>query len=210
MITLYTWKTPNGRKPAIMLEEIGLPYRVEPVDLSANAQFEPGFLAISPNNKIPALVDDDAPGRQALFESGAILIYLAEKTGRLLASSGAARWAALEWLQWQIGGLGPMFGQLSFFAVRSEEKAPLAIDRFTDEGKRLLHVLDTRLAKSPYLAGQDYSIADVATYPWIIAARANLASILGQTFAEAHAITDWLSRVGERPAVRKGMKVLEA
>ena len=155
MITLHTWKTPNGRKPAIMLEEVGLPYEVRAVDLSADAQFDPAFLALSPNNKIPALVDDDSDGgRQTLFESGAILTYLARKTGRLHPDEGTAHWSMLEWLHWASGGLGPMLGQLNFFAVRSKEKAPLAVERFTAEGNRLLGVLERRLAEAPYVAGE--------------------------------------------------------
>lgn len=210
MIVLHTWKTPNGRKPAIMLEEVGLPYRVVPVDLSKNAQFEPRFLALSPNNKIPAIVDEDADGGpQTLFESGAILTYLAEKSGKLLPASGPARWATLEWLHWQIGGLGPMLGQLGFYAVRSEEKAPLPIRRFTEEAQRLIGVLETRLATTPYLGGADYSIADIATYPWMAAAKAMMGAVLGETFAASPAIADWMERVGARPAVQTGMKVLE-
>ena len=154
MITLYTWKTPNGRKPAILLEELGLAYRVRPVDIGADEQFEPDFLALSPNNKIPAIVDHDAlGGAQSVFESGAILTYLAAKEGRLLAPYGPAHVSALEWLYWSIGGLGPMLGQLAFFAFRAEQKAPPAIERFTEEGKRLLGVLEKRLADSPYIGG---------------------------------------------------------
>ena len=163
MIELYTWTTPNGRKASIMLEEVGLPYRVHPINLGKNEQFDPAFLKISPNNKIPAIVDEDAPGGPlAVFESGAILIYLAEKTGRLLAKEGAERYHALEWLNWQMGGIGPMFSQLGFFAVRSTDKAPLAITRFTEEGQRLLTVLDRQLQANVYLAGEDYTIADIA------------------------------------------------
>lgn len=211
MIRFYTWKTPNGRKVAIMLEEIGLPYRVHAVDLSANQQFEPSFLAISPNNKIPAIVDED-PGResQPLFESGAILSYLAEKSGILQPPPGPARWSVHEWLHWSIGGLGPMLGQLNFFAVRSADKAPLAIDRFRTEGKRLLRVLETRLAGRPFIGGADYSIADIASYPWVEEARVAMAEPLGDAFASSPAITDWLARVGERPAVKTGMRILEA
>ncbi len=144
MIELYTWTTPNGRKASIMLEEIGLPYTVRPINLGKNEQFDPAFLKISPNNKIPAIVDEEAPGGPlAVFESGAILIYLAEKTGRLLAKQGAERYKALEWLNWQMGGIGPMFGQLGFFAVRSTDKAPLAITRFTEEGQRLARPCST-------------------------------------------------------------------
>jgi len=212
MITLYTWKTPNGRKPAIMLEEVGLPYTAEGVDISADAQFDPAFLALSPNNKIPAIVDHDAPGggEQAVFESGAILTYLARKSGRLLPGAGPAHWATLEWLHWSIGGLGPMLGQLNFFAVRSDQKAPLAIDRFTKEGKRLLGVLETRLAKTPYVAGGAYSIADIVSYPWMHEARTKMEAVLGGTFAASPATRDWLARLGERPAVARGMRVLES
>ena len=210
MIKLYTWKTPNGRKPAIMLEEVGLPYEAHPVDISANGQFEPSFLAIAPNNKVPAIVDDEAPGGPlSLFESGAILTYLAEKSGRLLPPSGQARWDTLAWLHWQIGGLGPMLGQLGFYAVRSKEKAPLAISRFTDEGKRLLQVMERRLAQVPYLGGQEYGIADIAAYPWVAAARDMMHEPLGDTFAASPATADWLARLAARPAVARGMKVLE-
>ena len=210
MITLYTWKTPNGRKPAIMLEEVGLPYTVEGIDISANAQFGPAFLAISPNNKIPAIVDHDASGgEQAVFESGAILSYLAEKSGRLLPPAGPERWAVLEWLHWSIGGLGPMLGQMNFFAVRSDQKAPLAIERFTVEGKRLLGVLEERLATTRYVAGDEYSIADIVSYPWMHAARKGMTAVLGDTFAASPAIQDWMARLKDRPAVAKGMKILE-
>ena len=210
MIQFHTWKTPNGRKVAIMLEETGLPYQVHAVDLTKDEQFEPGFLAISPNNKIPALVDEEAGrDRQPLSESGAILSYLAEKSGMLLPPVGPARWAVVEWLYWSIGGLGPMLGQLNFFAVRSADKAPLAIDRFRTEGKRLLRVLETRLASQPFIGGADYSIADVASYPWVEEARGAMAEPLGDAFASSPAITGWLARVGERPAVRKGMRILE-
>ena len=210
MIQLYTWKTPNGRKAAIMLEETGLPYRVHPVDLTADQQFEPGFLAISPNNKIPAVVDEDA-GResQPLFESGAILSYLAEKSGMLLPPPGPERWSVYEWLYWSIGGLGPMLGQLNFFAVRSPDKSPLAIDRFRKEGSRLLKVLEGRLGRHPYIGGPEYSIADVASYPWVAEARTAMADPLGEVFAQSPAVNDWLSRVGERAAVKTGMRVLE-
>ncbi len=210
MITLYTWKTPNGRKPAIMLEEIGLPYAARGVDIGADEQFDPAFLALSPNNKIPAIVDDEAPGGpQALFESGAILTYLADKSGQLLTAAGPGRWAALEWLHWSIGGLGPMLGQLGFFAVRSKDKAPLAIERFTTEAQRLLGVLEKRLAAAPYVAGQDYSIADIVSYPWLHAASTMMEPVLGDTFAASPATRDWMARLAERPAVARGMKVLE-
>jgi len=210
MIQLYTWKTPNGRKAAIMLEEVGLPYRVHAVDLTDDQQFDPSFLALSPNNKIPAIVDEEE-GRegQPLFESGAILSYLAEKSGMLLPPPGPGRWSVYEWLYWSIGGLGPMLGQLNFFAVRSSDKAPLAIERFRKEGERLLRVLETRVSKQPFIGGAAYSIADIACYPWVEEARVAMAEPLGEVFASSPGIADWLARVGERPAVKKGMRILE-
>jgi GST-like protein len=208
MITLYTWTTPNGRKVPIMLEELGLPYEVHTVNLGKNEQFSPEFLKISPNNKIPAIVDHDAEGGpMSLFESGAILTYLAEKTGRFLAPSGAERFRALEWLHWQIGSLGPMLGQLGYFAKRAEEKTPAAIARFTEEGERLLNVIERQLAQTPYLAGKDYSIADIAAYPWMLAATTFLKEPLADALADKPAMQRWLTEVGERPAVKKGMQV---
>jgi GST-like protein len=208
MIELYTFGTPNGRKVPIMLEEVGLAYSVHPVNLGANEQFDPKFLAISPNNKIPAIVDTEAAGgRLTLFESGAILIYLAEKTGKLLAPSGAARYEALEWLNWQTGGLAPMLGQLGFYAIRSEEKAPLPIKRFTEEAERLFGVLERRLGEATYLAGADYSVADVASYPWCFAATTFLAPVLGERLAALPNLQRWLKLVGDRPAVQRGMAV---
>ncbi|MGH1588354.1 glutathione S-transferase family protein [Methylobacterium phyllosphaerae] len=208
MITLYTWSTPNGRKIPIMLEECGLPYTVVPVNIGKDEQFAPDFLKVSPNNKIPAIVDDEAEGGPlSVFESGAILTYLAEKTGRFLAPSGPARYKALEWLHWQIGGLGPMLGQLGFFAVRSDEKAPLAIKRFTDEADRLLHVMNKRLGEGPYLAGADYTIADIACYAWTLATTSFLKDPLKDTLDGVPNVHSWLARVGERPAVKHGMEI---
>ncbi len=208
MIDLYTWGTPNGRKVSIMLEELGQPYAVHPVNIGREEQFAPKFLAISPNNKIPAIVDPDAPGGPlSLFESGAILTYLAEKTGRFLAPSGPARYHALEWLYWQVGGLGPMFGQHGFFAVRSSEKAPLAIQRFTDEAERLLGVMELRLSGAAYLAGDDYSIADIASYPWALAATTTLAPALVGVIEDKPDFQRWLRNVGARPAVQRGMAI---
>ncbi len=207
MIDLYTWTTPNGRKIPIMLEELGLAYRVHPVDIGQNQQFAPDFLAISPNNKIPAIVDQDAPGGpQPVFESGAILVYLAEKTGRLLAPSGPARVAALEWTFWQVGGLGPMAGQLNYFALRAPETVELAVDRFGDEVRRLLGVMEGRLEKVPYLAGEAYSIADIASYAWTAAALETLEKIQPDR-PPLPAVRGWLKTVGERPAVVRGMAV---
>ena len=205
MIDLYTWTTPNGRKASIMLEEVGLPYNVHPVNLGKQEQLAPEFLVIAPNNKIPAIVDHDAPGRLSVFESGAILVYLAEKTGKLLPSSGAERYRALEWLNWQMGGVGPMFGQLGFFAIRSTEKSALAIDRFTEECRRLLGVIDRRLQQCAYLAGDNYSIADVATYPWMQAGKTFLGPVLGPDMEAMPAVNRWLTAVGERQAVKRGM-----
>jgi GST-like protein len=208
MITLHTWTTPNGRKVPIMLEELGWPYEVRTVDLSKNEQHAPDFLKISPNNKIPAIVDHDAEGGPlAIFESGAILTYLAEKSGRFLAASGPERYKALEWLHWQIGSLGPMLGQLGYFAKRAEEKTPAAIARFTEEGERLLGVMERRLRESAYLGGEAYSIADIAAYPWTLAATTFLQEPLAQALQDKDAIRRWLQMVGERPAVQRGMAV---
>ena len=211
MIDLYTWTTPNGRKIPIALEELGLEYRVHAVDIGQNQQFAPDFLSISPNNKIPAIVDHDAAngpdgGPQSVFESGAILVYLAEKTGKLLAASGADRVAALEWTFWQVGGLGPMAGQLGYFALRAPEQVELAIDRFADEVRRLLGVMEGRLEKVPYLAGRDYSIADIASYAWTLAALEGLEKIQPDR-PPLPAVRAWLERIGERAAVRRGMAV---
>ncbi len=213
MIHLYTWSTPNGRKIPIMLEEIGVPYEVHPIDIGKNKQFASDFLKIAPNNKIPAITDDRIVdtaadgGPLSIFESGAILTYLAETSGRLLAPSGPARFKALEWLHWSIGGLGPMLGQLGFFAVRSEAKAPLAIDRFTNEADRLLGVVERRLSATQYLAGDDYSIADIACYPWLVGATTVLKGPLANSLKDKPAVHRWLATVGARPAVVKGMQV---
>ena len=208
MITLHTWTTPNGRKVPIMLEELGWRYEVRTVDLGKNEQHAPDFLKISPNNKIPAIVDDDAEGGPlAIFESGAILTYLAEKSGRFLAPAGPERYKALEWLHWQIGSLGPMLGQLGYFAKRAEEKTPAAIARFTEEGERLLGVMERRLKESAYLGGEAYSIADIAAYPWTLAATTFLQEPLAQALQDKEAIRRWLQVVGERPAVQRGMAV---
>jgi GST-like protein len=208
VITLHTWCTPNGRKISIMLEEISRPYVVKTVDINSDEQFSPDYLKISPNNKIPAITDylpDGAP--LAVFESGAILTYLAETSGQLLAPSGQARYQTLEWLHWSIAGLGPMLGQLMFFAVRSEEKAPLAIERFTREADRLLGVLEARLAEAPFLGGDDYSIADIAAYPWVLTATTALGEVLATSLTSKPALHRWLKRVGQRPAVVRGMDI---
>ncbi len=208
MIELYTWTTPNGRKVPIMLEEIGLPYSVHPVNLGRQEQFDPEFVKISPYNKVPAIVDTDAPGGPlSLFESGAILVYLADKTGRLLASSGPERYRTLAWLSWQIGGMGSMFGQLGFFAIRADEKSALAISRFTEESQRLLAVIESRLMESAYLAGDAYSIADVAAYPWMFAAKTFLGPVLGESIEAMPSVNRWMTAIGAREAVKRGMAV---
>ncbi len=169
MIELYTHATPNGHKVSILLEELALPYKIHLVDLAANEQFSPAFLAINPNNKIPAIVDPDGPeGRPvSLFESGAILIYLAEKTrSPLLPASGEARYAVVQWLMFQMAGVGPMFGQAGHFTIYAKENIPYGIERYTTEAKRLLAVMDTQLTRAPWIAGDDYSIADIAIFPW--------------------------------------------
>ena len=208
MITLYTWTTPNGRKIPIMLEECGLPYTVKPIDIGRDEQFDPDFLAIAPNNKIPAIVDDEAEGGTlSIFESGAILTYLAEKTGRLLPAAGTARYKTLEWLHWQIGGLGPMLGQLGFFALRSQEKSALAISRFTGEADRLLRVMERRLGAVAYLAGEEYSIADIAAYTWTAPVLTLMSKPLAGTLDAIPHVRAWLATVGDRPAVQRGMQV---
>lgn len=204
MIDLYTWTTPNGRKASIMLEETGLDYTVHPVDLGKGEQHAPDFLKISPNNKIPAIVDHDGPGGSPLsvFESGAILIYLAEKTGNLLPKAGPRRVAVLEWLMFQMGGIGPFMGQASHFTNAAPVDIPYARERYDTEMRRLLGVVDRRLADVDHLGG-DYSIADIACYPWI--ARASALGIdMPHDFPR---VQRWLDAVGTRPAVTRGMLV---
>jgi GST-like protein len=208
MITLYTWTTPNGRKASIALEELGLDYEVKPVNIGKDEQFSPDFLKIAPNNKIPAIIDHDGPGGPiSLFESGAILVYLAEKAGKLLAPSGPDRYAALEWTFWQMGGLGPMLGQLGFFVMRSKDKPPEAIERFTTEAHRLFSVMENRLKDRPYLVGDAYSIADIACYAWTLGASTLLKQGAPGAWGDFPSIERWLAAVGERPAVKRGMAV---
>jgi GST-like protein len=202
MIELHTWSTPNGRKVSVMLEEVGLPYSVHPVNIGKDEQFKPEFLAISPNNRIPAIVDPDGPGgRFSLFESGAILIYLGEKTGKLIPKDPAACYTALQWLMWQMGGLGPMLGQTHHFLRAAKEEVPYAINRYKTETRRLYGVLDKRLSEAEYLAGE-YSIADVACYPWV--ARHEWHQVDLADFAN---VRRWYDTIGARPAVQRGMKV---
>jgi GST-like protein len=203
MIDLHTWTTPNGRKVSIMLEETGLAYHVIPVNIGKGAQFAPDFLAISPNNRIPAIVDHDGPQGQPmpLFESGAILLYLAYKTGKFLPTDVAQQFQVIQWLMFQMGGIGPMFGQAHHFLRAAPEPVPYAIERYTTEARRLYKVLDQQLQGQHYIAG-DYSIADIATYPWI--ARHEWHKV---DLADFPAVQQWFGRVGARPAVQKGMAV---
>ncbi|HEY4119404.1 MAG TPA: glutathione S-transferase N-terminal domain-containing protein [Byssovorax sp.] len=204
MIDAHVWTTPNGFKALITLEELGLPYEPRWVDISKGEQMAPAFLAINPNHKIPAIVDHDGAGGSAVtvFESGAIAVYLAEKTGRLLPTSGAARYTVLEWVFFNIGGPGPMLGQLGFFTKFAPEKIPLAIDRYTKEAERLFGVLERRLGEARYLGG-DLSIADTVNFPWINAAR----TFLAFDFAPYPNVTRWLDELEARPAFTKALRM---
>ena len=203
MIDLYTWKTPNGRKISIALEEMGLQFRVHPIDLSKDEQFAPSFLRISPNNKIPGIVDNEGPdGRPILmFESGAILVYLAGKTGKLLPKTVHGKYEALQWLMFQMGGIGPMFGQLHHFLRAAPEQVPYAIKRFSEERDRLYGVIDKRLAEAEFLA-DEYSIADIATYPWV--ARHEWHQTDLNDFPN---VKRWFDLISSRPAVTRGMQI---
>jgi GST-like protein len=203
MIDLYTWSTPNGRKVSIMLEEIGLPYGVFPIDISKGDQFTQDFVRINPNSKIPAIVDHEGPGRKpfAVFESGAILIYLADKTGKLLPKEPEVHYETLQWLMFQMGGVGPMFGQAHHFRRFAPEKIPYAIERYTKETRRLYGVMDARLKDREFLAGP-YTIADIATFPWT--ARHEWQ---GVDLADFPNVRRWYNAINSRPAVRKGMAV---
>jgi GST-like protein len=205
MIDLYSAATPNGQKIHIMLEEVGLPYRVTWVSISKGEQFEPSFLDISPNNKIPAIVDHDGPDAApvSVFESGAILLYLAEKTGRFLPSAPRARLEVLQWLFWQMGGFGPMLGQAHHFNAYAPERIRYAMDRYTNEAGRLYHVLDRRLARGDYVAG-DYSIADMAIFPWC-----RLYKRQGLRIEDFPNVKRWFDVIAARPAVAEGMAQLE-
>ncbi len=205
MIHLYTWKTSNGRKASIMLEELGVPYEVHPIDINAGAQFDPEFLKISPNNRIPAIVDPNGPGGRplAVFESGAILIYLAEKyESPLLPADPRARITVIQWLMWQMGGVGPMFGQAHHFNRSAPEDVPYAKKRYMDEARRLYGVMDRRLAEAEHLGGQDYSIADIATFPWVVRHEWQ-----GVALPEFPNVKRWFDAIAERPAVKKGLEV---
>ena len=199
MIDLYTFTTPNGRKASVMLEEVGLPYNVHKIDITKNEQFTPEYIAINPNSKIPAIIDQDTDMK--VFESGAILIYLAEKTGKFLPIDQKGRFQVLEWLMWQMGGVGPMSGQLNHFKRFAPEKISYAITRYEKETLRLYSVLDKQLADKEFICG-DYSIADIATYPWI-----SIYESQGLTLDNHLNLKRWVETVQQRPAVERGMKV---
>jgi GST-like protein len=205
MIEVYSWATPNGHKVHIMLEECGLPYRVHAIDIGAGDQFDPAFLAISPNNKIPAIVDPDGPEGQpiSLFESGAILLYLAGKTGKFLPEGVSAKYEVLQWLMFQMGGVGPMLGQAHHFRIYAPERIPYAIDRYTNEARRLYGVMDKRLARSKYLGGPAYSIADIAVFPWLRSWKNQ-----GIDWNDHPNLKGWFDEIAGRPAVKRGVEVL--
>jgi GST-like protein len=204
MIDLYYWPTPNGWKIAIMLEETGLPYRLLPVNIGRGEQFRPEFLAISPNNRMPAIVDPSPPdggGPLSVFESGAILLYLGEKTGQLLPADLRGRYEVTQWVMWQMGGLGPMAGQAHHFRQYAPEKIAYAVDRYTNEVNRLYGVMNKRLADREFLAGA-YSIADIAAFPWVIPWKNQ-----GQDLAEFPHLQRWFQTMQARPAVARGLEV---
>lgn len=201
MIDLYTAPTPNGWKISIALEELGLPYEVKVLQLQKGDQKAPDYVKLNPNGRIPTIVDHDAGGR-VVFESGAILLYLAEKTGRLIPADPAGRWQAIQWLFWQMGGLGPMQGQANVFFRYLPEKIPLAIDRYQGETRRLYEVMNTRLGEVPYLAGEEYSIADIACFPWVFAH-----FWAGVDLGGLDHLNDWKSRLEQRPAVLTGLGI---
>lgn len=205
-IDFYYWTTPNGWKVSIMLEEVGLSYTVYPVNILAGDQFDPKFLKVSPNNKIPAIVDPDGPGGQpmALFESGAILMYLGEKTGQLYPTEMGDRYTVIQWLMFQMGGIGPMFGQAHHFRKYAPETLPYAINRYTNEAGRLYGVLDKRLSQTEYIAGASYTIADIAIFPWTISHETQ-----GHRLEDYPNVKRWFDAINARPAVQRGLAVLE-
>ena len=205
MIEVFSWPTPNGHKVHVMLEECALPYRAIPVNIGAGDQFKPEFLAISPNNKIPAITDPDGPDGKpiSLFESGAILIYLASKTGKFLPAGDRARFEMLQWVMFQMGSVGPMLGQAHHFRMYAPEQIPYAIERYTNEAKRLYGVIDRRLAQSRFLGGNEYTIADIATFPWLRSWQNQ-----GVTLSDYPHLEKWFNTIEARPAVQRGVKVL--
>ncbi|EKN3346888.1 glutathione binding-like protein [Yersinia ruckeri] len=208
MIDLYYAPTPNGHKITLFLEEAGLPYQIHRINISAGDQFKPDFLAISPNNKIPAIVDhrpDDGGDPISIFESGAILLYLAGKTGKLLSNELREHSATLQWLFWQVGGFGPMLGQNHHFSLYAPEKVPYAIERYQKETQRLYSVLDTQLQKNAYLAGDNYSIADIATYPWVVSHQNQKIDL-----ADYPAVSRWFQAITSRPATQRAYQQTNA
>ena len=205
MIDLYTWPTPNGHKIHIMLEETGLPYRVHPIDIGAGDQFKPDFLKISPNNKMPAMIDSDGPDGKpmSLFESGAMLLYLASKSGKFLPEDLRERWSTLQWLMFQMGGVGPMLGQAHHFLVYAPEKIPYAMQRYSKEANRLYGVMDRRLAESKFIACDEYTIADMAIMPWL-----RYPDRQGVDIADYPHVKKWFDGIAARPAVQRGLQVL--
>ncbi len=205
MIEVYTWPTPNGHKVHVMLEECALPYRAHAVDIGRGEQFAEEFLSISPNNKIPAILDPDGPDGQpmSVFESGAILLYLAGKTGRFLPTDTRGRYTVLQWLMFQMGGVGPMLGQAHHFRIYAPEKIPYAVDRYTNEAKRLYGVMNRQLKGQRYIAGAEYSIADIAIYPWLRSWQNQ-----GIDWSDYPKLKVWFDELSERPAVQRGVQVL--
>jgi len=203
-IDLYYWPTPNGQKASIFLEELGLPYKVTPINIAEGDQFEPEFLRISPNNKMPAIVDHEGPdgGPISIFESGAILIYLAEKTGRFLPTDPRGKYRVLEWLMFQMGSVGPMLGQAHHFRQYAPETIPYAIERYTNEAARIYRVIDRRLAESEYIATGEYTIADVAVFPWLVPHENQ-----GQNLEDYPNLKRWYETVKNRPAVGRGLEL---
>ena len=205
-IQLYYWPTPNGHKISIFLEEAGLPYEIVPVDIGSGDQFEDEFLRISPNNKMPAIVDPDGPDGEpiSLFESGAILIYLAEKIGRFLPESPRERYAALQWLMFQMGHVGPMLGQAHHFRRYADEEIPYAVERYTNEAARLYRVMDRRLCEAEYFVGDEYTIVDMAIFPWVRSYEKQ-----GQKMEDYPNVNRWFAEIGNRPAVQRALNVGE-
>jgi GSH-dependent disulfide-bond oxidoreductase len=205
VIDVFSWPTPNGHKVHIMLEECGLAWRAIPVNIGAGDQFKPEFLAISPNNKIPAITDPDGPDGEpiSLFESGAILVYLAAKTGKFLPRGDRAKYEVLQWLMFQMGGVGPMLGQAHHFRMYAPEKIGYAIDRYTNEAKRLYGVIDKRLSRSRFLGGREYSIADIASFPWLRSWQNQ-----GIVLEDYPHLKAWFDGIAARPAVQRGVQVM--
>jgi GST-like protein len=205
MIDLYSWPTPNGHKIHIMLEETGLPYRVHAIDIGAGDQFKPEFLKISPNNKMPAMIDSDGPDGKpmSMFESGAMLLYLASKTGKFLPEKIRERWSTLQWLMFQMGGVGPMLGQAHHFLIYAPERIPYAMERYSKEANRLYGVIDRRLAESKFIACGEYTIADMAIMPWLRAPERQ-----GVNMDDYPRVKRWFDGIAARPAVQRGLAVL--